>query len=158
MTTRDELREILSRASTIAVVGMSRDPYKAAYRVPACMVAAGFEVVPVNPFAEEIMGRRSYPSLLEVPGRIDIVEVFRPSAAALGVVQEALLRHEQRGDVELIWLQSGIFSAEGRALAAAAGVPYVEDRCMAVEVPRLFPGGQRPEACTAPDEEEDAAA
>jgi predicted CoA-binding protein len=142
LTNRDlKLREALLDAETVAVVGMSRNPYKAAHRVPAYLASLGFVIVPVNPFADEIMGRRSYPALIQVPDRVDFVEVFRPSREALAVVREAVQRHRERGDVSLIWLQSGIASAAGREAAVAAGIEFVQDRCMAVEIPRLFPGG-----------------
>jgi len=134
-----ELRAILQKAETIAVYGMSRSRHKAAHRVPARMVEAGFEVIPVNPYADEIMGRTCYDSLMAVPERIDIVDVFRPSAEALAVVEEAVTRHKERGDVALIWLQAGIRNEAARALAEEAEIPFVQDRCMAVEVPRLLP-------------------
>jgi predicted CoA-binding protein len=136
-----KLREALLNAATVAVVGMSRDPYKAAHRVPAYLASLGFVVVPVNPFADQILGRRSYPGLIGVPDRVDIVEVFRPAREALAVVEDAIQRHRERGDVALIWLQSGITSVPGREAALAAGIGFVQDRCMAVEIPRLFPEG-----------------
>ncbi len=153
MSTESELRAILTRAERVAVVGMSRNPHKAAYRVPACLVAAGFEVVPVNPFAREIMGRRCYASLAEIPGQVDVVVIFRPTAEAFSVVEEALTRHTEQGDVGLIWLQSGIVSAGGREAARLGRVAYVENQCLAVELPRLLPGGRRPAACQLPEEE-----
>ncbi|MBN1262561.1 MAG: CoA-binding protein [Anaerolineae bacterium] len=138
----DQMREELLRARTVAVVGMSANPQKAAHRVPRFLIQAGYQVIPVNPFAGEILGRPAYPDLMAVPGRIDIVDVFRPSADALGVVKQAIARHEARGDVSLIWLQLGIANETARALAEAAGIPFVQDRCMAIEAPRLFPGGK----------------
>jgi hypothetical protein len=132
------LRELLTSSETLAVYGMSRDPRKAAHRVPRSMLAYGFDVIPINPYAEAILGRPCYRGLLDIPGRVDIVNVFRPSAEALAVVKEALRRRAQRGDVALIWLQLGIRNAQARRLAHAAGVPFVQDRCMAVEVPRLL--------------------
>lgn len=138
MLPADQLKEILMQSRTIAVYGMSRNPAKAAYQAPAVLKRYAFRVIPVNPFADEIMGERSYNSLAAIPDEIDIVDVFRPSAEALGVVKEALARHKERGDVRLIWLQLGIRNAEAERLAAAAGVPFVQNLCMAVEVPRLL--------------------
>lgn len=134
----DQLKQILTQARTIAVYGMSRSPAKAAYQVPAALKRYGFRVIPVNPFADEIMGERSYDSLAAIPDKIDIVDVFRPSEETLDVVKEALARHAERGDVQLIWLQLGIRNAEAKRLAAIAGVPFVQNLCMAVEVPRLL--------------------
>ena len=101
----DQLKQILTQSRTVAVYGMSRSPAKAAYQVPAALKRYGFRVIPVNPFADEIMGERSYDSLATIPDEIDIVDVFRPSEDALDVVREALARHAERGDVRLIWLQ-----------------------------------------------------
>ncbi len=139
--TNDQIQSILQQSRTIAVYGMSRNPAKAAHRVPARMADLGFEIVPVNPFVESILGRRCYTSLLDVPDPIDVVNVFRPSADALAVVEEALARHQARGDVRLIWLQSGIVNETARQLAEDAGVPFLQNRCMAVVVPELFPRG-----------------
>lgn len=142
MLNDEALRALLEELQTVAVVGMSTNPAKAAHRVPAYLLTEGFEVIPVNPHAETILGRRCYRSLLDIPEVIDIVDVFRPSADALAVVEEALARHEARGDVALIWLQLGIVNETARARAEAAGIPFVQDRCMAIEVPRLFPHGR----------------
>ncbi|MGC9357085.1 MAG: CoA-binding protein [Anaerolineae bacterium] len=141
MLSLSELQEILLEAKTVAVYGMSRHPYKAAYQVPACLAAAGFEIIPINPFAGEIMGYPCYRSLHEVPGRVDIVDIFRPSAEVLPVVEEALARRAQRGDVMLIWLQAGIRSEKARRLAADADIPFVQNRCIAAELPLLLPEG-----------------
>lgn len=143
MENDEALRSMLEQLTTVAVVGMSTNPAKAAHRVPAYLLTEGFEVIPVNPHAEKILDRRCYRSLLDVPEVIDIVDVFRPSEDALQVVEEAIARHKARGDVALIWLQLGIVNETARALAAEAGIPFVQDRCMAIEVPRLFPHGRR---------------
>ncbi|MGC9397836.1 MAG: CoA-binding protein [Anaerolineae bacterium] len=141
MLSQDELRQILQHSRTIAVYGMSRDVHKAAHRVPAVLADLGYNIIPINPYADEIMGNVAYPTLLDVPEPIDIVDVFRPSEDALRVVQEALTRREARGDVQLIWLQLGIVNERACQLAERAGVSFVQNRCMAIEVPRLLPGG-----------------
>lgn len=137
-----DLHSFLEALNTVAVVGMSTNPTKAAHRVPVYLLTEGFEVIPVNPHAEEILERRCYRSLLDIPDVIDIVDVFRPSEDALAVVEEAIARRKARGDVQLIWLQLGIVNETARALAAAAGIPFVQDRCLAIEIPRLFPEGR----------------
>lgn len=104
MENDEALRSMLEQLTTVAVVGMSTNPAKAAHRVPAYLLTEGFEVIPVNPHAEKILDRRCYRSLLDVPEVIDIVDVFRPSEDALQVVEEAIARHKARGDVALIWL------------------------------------------------------
>lgn len=121
-------RELLERATTIAVVGASRDPDKSAGSIPMGLLAHGWEVVPVNPSTAELFGRRAYPTLAEVPGTIDLVLVFRPSADAPEVARQAVAR-----GAKALWLQSGIRSEEARRIAEQAGLGYVEDRCIAVE-------------------------
>ncbi|MCJ7549954.1 MAG: CoA-binding protein [Anaerolineae bacterium] len=136
-----ELRRLLSGSRSVAVYGMSRSPTKASHRVGSFLIRTGYDVIPVNPFADEILGRPCYASLMDVPGSVDIVDVFRPSEDALAVVEEAVRRHRERGDVSLIWLQLGIVNGAAQALAIEAGISFVQDRCMAVEIPRLFPRG-----------------
>ncbi|MGE5827545.1 MAG: CoA-binding protein [Micromonosporaceae bacterium] len=121
-------RQILEESTTIAVVGASRHEDKSAYSVPLQMRLHGWRVIPVNPYAEEIWGERSYPSLADVPGPIDLVNVFRPSEQATEVVRQAIAV-----GAGAVWLQQGIVSAEGRRLAEDAGIDYVEDHCIAVE-------------------------
>lgn len=121
-------RQILEGAATIAVVGASRHKFKTAHSVPAQMQKHGWRIIPVNPFAEAIFGERAYRSLAEVPEAVDLVNVFRPSADATQVVRDALAI-----GAPAIWLQLDIVSPEGRRLAEAAGVDYVENHCIAVE-------------------------
>jgi predicted CoA-binding protein len=120
-------RQILDEASTIAVVGASRHPGKAAHSVPLQLQRYGWRIIPVNPHTVEIFGERCYPSLADLPGPVDLVNVFRPSGPATAVVREALAI-----GAKAIWLQQGIVSPVGRELAEAAGVDYVEDQCTAV--------------------------
>lgn len=131
--TDDRLREILEKATTIAVVGCSRSPGKAAHDIPRYMLDQGYEIVPVNPFADEIFGRTAYDSLAEVPNEIDLVDVFRPSEETGDVVDAAI----DREDVDTIWLQLGITNDEAGERAEAAGKGFVQDRCLKVEHRRL---------------------
>jgi uncharacterized protein len=123
-----EPEEILERYNTIAVVGLSRDPSKSAHSVPRTMQAAGFRVIPVNPYADTLLGEKVYRSLQEIPEPIDVVEVFRPSEEAPAIARQAVAI-----GAKALWLQLGLTSAEARAIAEDAGLEYVEDRCMAVE-------------------------
>lgn len=120
-------RDILRDALTIAVVGASRYPEKAAHAVPFQLLKHGWRVIPVNPSATEIWGERCYPVLAEIPEPVDLVNVFRPSADATDVVRQAI-----EIGAKSVWLQQGIVSAEGRRMAAEAGIDYVEDACTAV--------------------------
>jgi uncharacterized protein len=120
--------EILEDVSTIAVVGASRNPSKAAGGVPLYLKEIGFRVIPVNPNAAELYGVKAYSSLLEIDEAVDVVQVFRPSEEAPEIARQAA-----RIGARALWLQLGITSAEARRIAVEAGLAYVEDRCMAVE-------------------------
>src|SRR4051794_34364129 len=119
---------ILEDFDTVAVVGLSSEPTKAAHSVPAAMQAYGWRVIPVNPHADELLGETVYRRLADIPESIDVVNVFRPAAEAADIVQQA-------ADIgaKAVWLQLGIVSAEARRIAANHGLLYVEDRCLAVE-------------------------
>ena len=118
---------ILAAATTIAVVGASRDPNKAGGSVPAGLQRRGFRIIPINPFADELFGERAYRSLSEVPVKIDIVDVFRPSRDAAEIARQAVAV-----GAKALWLQLAIRSEEARRIAEAAGLDYVEDECTAV--------------------------
>ncbi len=119
---------MLEDFETIAVVGASRYEEKAAYAVPLQLKLHGWRVIPVNPYADEIWGEHCYPTLADVPEPIELVNVFRPSDQAADVVRQAVAV-----GAKAVWLQQGIVSPEGRRIAAAAGLDYVEDLCTAVE-------------------------
>jgi predicted CoA-binding protein len=124
----ENTERILREFRTIAVVGLSRDPTKEAHAIPARLQRAGFRVIPVNPFTDSLLGEKSYKTLAEVPFSVEVVLVFRPSAEAAGVARAAAAI-----GAKALWLQQGIVSAEARQIAEAAGLLYVEDRCMGVE-------------------------
>ncbi|MFB6297388.1 MAG: CoA-binding protein [Salinirussus sp.] len=128
-----ELREILS-LDTIAVVGCSTTPGKAAHDVPAYMRANGYEILPVNPYADTVLGVSAADDLRDVEASIDIVDVFRPSEEVAGIVDAAL----DREDAGVIWTQLGIRDDEATARAEAAGRRVVQDRCLKIEHQRLW--------------------
>lgn len=118
----------------VAVVGLSKDPAKAAHSVPRYLQHHGYKIYPVNPYGgEELLGEKVYGSIAEVEEPVDLVVIFRPSAEALPVVKQALTRDDVRG----IWLQEGITSSEAEELVREKGLLYVEDRCMFKEHRRL---------------------
>jgi len=119
--------EILASAKTIAVVGASRDPSKAGGSVPEGLQRRGFRIIPINPYADTLFGERVYRSLLEVPEKIDIVDVFRPSADTPEIARQAVAV-----GARALWLQLDIRSPEARRIAESAGLEYVEDECTAV--------------------------
>lgn len=124
----DNTERILREFRSIAVVGLSRDPSKAAHAIPARLQRAGFRIIPVNPFVDTLLREKSYASLAEVPFSVEVVLVFRPSEEAAAVAKAAV-----GIGAKALWLQQGIVSAEARQIAEAAGMLYVEDRCMGVE-------------------------
>jgi predicted CoA-binding protein len=119
------LRELMGRPLRIAVVGMSRFPEKPARRVPAYLATQGHDVVPVNPNAQQVIGRRAYATLAEVPGEVDLVIIFRPSEQAGAFVRQALARPERPA----IWLSEGIRADLEIAGARSEGVTAVQDLC-----------------------------
>ncbi len=119
--------EVLASAKTIAVVGASRDPRKAGGSVPEGLQRRGFRIIPINPFADELFGERVYRTLADVPEKVDLVDVFRPSADAPEIARQAVAI-----GAKALWLQQEITSREARRIAEEAGLDYVEDECTAV--------------------------
>lgn len=130
--TDDEIRQILS-LKNVAVVGMSKNADKAAHYVPKYLLTQGYNIMPVNPTADEILEKKCFQSLQDVDQSIDIVDVFRPSDQVLPVVQEAIKKKPK-----VIWLQEGIHNPEAEDLARKAGIKIVFNRCMLAEHQRLF--------------------
>ena len=127
-----EIRELLG-LRRIAVVGCSSTPGKDAHEIPKYLREKGYDVIPVNPTADEIFGERAYDSLSDVEEEVDIVNVFRPSEEVSGIVDDAL----DRDDVKVIWTQLGISDDEAARRAEDDGRHVVQDRCMKVEHRRL---------------------
>lgn len=128
----EELLQLLSNATTIAVVGASSNPEKASYGIMRTLQDAGYKVIPVNPRETEILGERSYPSLTDVRERIDIVDVFRRAEDAPSIADEAVAT-----GAKALWLQSGIVSEDAAARAAAGGRATVMDACIGATHSRL---------------------
>jgi len=128
----DDIRKIFS-LKNVAVVGMSKNEGKAAHYVPKYLSQQGYNIMPINLTADQILERKSYHSIEEVDQPIDIVDVFRPSDQVLPVVQQAIKKKPK-----VIWLQEGIHNAEAEELARKAGIQVVFNRCMLAEHQRLF--------------------
>ncbi|MDB2241550.1 CoA-binding protein [Halorubrum ezzemoulense] len=124
-------------AETIAVVGCSTTPGKAAHDVPAYLQDQGHRVIPVNPFADEVLGEPAYDAVGDVEEEIDIVDVFRPSEEVPEIAEAVRERHASRGDAGTLWLQLGISHDEAAAAAEEDGIDVVQDRCLKVEHGRL---------------------
>ncbi len=132
-THTDEQIKKFYTLKNIAVVGMSKNPEKAAHYVPKYLSEKGFNIIPVNPTTTEILGTKCYPTLLDIPLEIDVVDVFRPSDQINPVIEEAI-----KIKPKVIWLQEGIHNPEAESLAQKAGIEVVFNRCMLAEHQRLF--------------------
>jgi predicted CoA-binding protein len=121
-------QQILADAAVIAVVGASRESWKPSHSVPLQMLRHGWTIIPVNPFADEVFGVKTVPTLADIGVPVDLVDIFRPAEDAVEIVRQAVAIN-----APAVWLQTGIVSAEARRLATEAGIDYVEDRCLAVE-------------------------
>jgi predicted CoA-binding protein len=126
------IRTILGYTRRIAIVGLSRDPTRPSHGVAQRLLNIGYEIVPVNPTVSDVLGFKSYPALADVPGPIDLVDVFRRSTYLEGVSTEAVAV-----GARALWLQRGLRSEDARRTAEDAGMDVVENRCLAVEAERL---------------------
>jgi predicted CoA-binding protein len=130
---------ILRDAETIAVVGASAKAGRTSHQIAAYLQRAGYRLVPVNPRYDEVLGEPCYDDLASIPDdvEIDVVDVFRAPEHTAEVVRDAMRRQERTGRAPVVWTQLGVSSAEAKALAEDAGLPYVENRCTKVEHARL---------------------
>ncbi len=127
-----EIRSILN-LKRIAVVGMSRDPSKDAHQVPKYLIKNGYDVIPVNPYTDEILGRRCYSKVSEIESPVDIVEIFRPSDQVLSIMYDVIKKQPC-----VVWLQLGIHNIAAEQLATKSGIKVVFNRCMLIEHTRLI--------------------
>ena len=116
--------EILRDCRTIAVVGLSSNPARPSYHVAAYMKSQGYRVIPVNPNETNVLSETAYPSLVAVPGAIDLVNIFRKSEDVLPIVEEAIVH-----GVKAIWMQEGISNEQAAVRARESGLLVVMDRC-----------------------------
>lgn len=123
-----KIKEILQGCRHIAVVGLSPKPARPSNQVAIYLLQAGYDVIPVNPGHEEILGRHCYPDLLAIPGSIDMVNIFRRSEEVLPVVQAAIEKK-----VKVIWMQQGVVNEEAAALAEMKGITVIMDRCVKID-------------------------
>lgn len=129
----NEIREMYN-FKNIAVVGMSRDPVKAAHFVPKYMIERGYNIIPVNPSANEILGKRTYAKVSDIKSQVDMIDVFRPSEDVYSVVEDSV----KKPGVKVIWLQEGIQNAEAEKMALDNKINVVFNRCIMAEHMRLF--------------------
>jgi hypothetical protein len=140
---KDDVKEILSKYKTVAVVGASRDPSKDSHRVAKYLQSQGFRIIPVNPTADKILGEKCYKSLLEMPADvqriIEIVDVFRPSSETPTIVEQAVKIKERYDKPYVVWMQLGIINEQAAEMARQAGITVVMNRCMMQEHRKFFP-------------------
>ena len=128
MSGAEKIAELLKSGKTIAVVGLSDNPARTSYRVSAYMQSQGYRIIPVNPAITEALGEKAYPTLSDVPEKIDIVNIFRQPEYVPEVVEEAI-----RLKVPAIWMQEGVVHEEAAEKARQAGIFVVMDRCILKE-------------------------
>lgn len=129
----DTIQMLLQKCKTIAVVGLSDKPHRDSYQVAAYLQQNGYRIIPVNPRAKNVLGEIAYESLLSIPEKIDIVNIFRKSEQVPPVVQEALQLKPKA-----IWLQLGIAHEKAAQLGEAAGITVIMDKCIKIEHHRLL--------------------
>lgn len=128
LSQRDPIADMLQRAKTIAVVGLSDSPLRASHGVSAYMQTHGYRIIPVNPQIEEALGERAFPSLLDVPEKIDIVNIFRRPEFVEEIVDQAI-----ELKVPMIWMQESVIHEKAAAKARQAGILVVMDQCILKE-------------------------
>lgn len=128
------IRDVLTRTRRIALVGASDRPDRPSYGVMKYLLDQGYEVIPISPklAGKTLLGQQGYATLADVPGEIDMVDVFRNSEAAWGVAQEAIAV-----GAKTLWLQLGVINEQAAVLAQDAGMTVIMDRCPKIEIPRL---------------------
>ena len=132
MQSDEMMKEILDSTETIASVGLSGNEEKVSHWVAVYLQGQGFRVIPVNPTTDKILGEKSYPDLVSIPGKIDVVQIFRRSEDVPPIVEDAI-----KIGAKVVWMQEGIVNEEAAARARAAGLQVVMDACMRATHQRL---------------------
>lgn len=130
-----ERLRVLEAYRRIAMVGLSSNPFRPSHFAAVYLISEGYDVIPVNPRESQVLGRPSYRSLLEVPGPVEVVDIFRETSAVPGLVEEAIAI-----GAKVIWMQLGVIHEEAASRARSAGLEVVMDRCMKIEHARFFGG------------------
>ena len=133
-TAADRLR-ILEKYRRVAMVGLSSNPFRPSHFAAIYLISEGYDIIPVNPRENEILGRKSYPTVNAIPGGVEVVDIFREPAAVPSIVDEAIA-----AGAKVIWMQLGIIHEEAAGRARKAGLEVVMDRCMKIEHARFFGG------------------
>jgi len=137
-----DVKEILTRYRTVAVVGASRDASKDSYRVAEYLKNHGFHITPINPSADEILGEKVYKSLVDMPEDVqkslEVVDIFRPSNEVLPIVEQVVQLKKLHGTPYVVWMQLGIANEQAAEIARKAGLTVVMNKCMMQEHKKLI--------------------
>jgi hypothetical protein len=137
----NQIKDILKKYKTIAVVGLSKDSEKDSHKVSAYLQQHGYRIIPVNPFADEVLGEKSYKSLLDIPVEIqktlDTVDIFRKAEDVPPIVEQAIQLKGNVGRPFVVWMQLGIVNEQAAEAARKTGLIVVMDKCLMVEHQRL---------------------
>ena len=126
---REEIRDLLKRARTVAVVGLSDRPYRTSHAIAAALQDYGYQIIPVNPnLRGPVLGEEPYECVVDIPTTVDIVDVFRRSEKVMPVAKDAVA-----AGAKVLWLQSGVINEEAAAYATEHGLTVVMDRCIKVD-------------------------
>jgi uncharacterized protein len=138
---QEQIRDILQKAKTVAVVGLSKEPLKDSNKVSAYLQKHGYRIIPVNPFVDEVLGEKSYKSLLDIPMEIqktlDIIDIFRRAEEVAPIINQAIQIKTKFGRPLVVWMQMGIVNAQAAETAQRAGLVVVMDKCLMIEHHRL---------------------
>ncbi|MBL8253382.1 MAG: CoA-binding protein [Candidatus Competibacter sp.] len=121
----DEIRTLLQRIKTIAVVGLSASPSRPSHGVSRALQGFGYRIIPINPIVSEVLGERAYPSLRDLPEPVDLVDVFRQSSHVASIVEECIA-----SKLPALWLQDGVIDEAAALRARKAGMTVIMDRCI----------------------------
>lgn len=129
----------IREAKVIAVIGCSKSKYRTSYHIASYLQQAGYTIIPIHPDYEEVLGEKTYASIVDIPGdiKVDIVDIFRNSKYTADMIDEILEWMEATGQKPLVWTQLGVSSQEAKQKAEDAGLMYVEEQCLMVEHKRL---------------------
>jgi hypothetical protein len=138
---QNQIKEIIKKYKVIAVVGLSKELGKDSHRVSAYLQMQGYRIIPVNPFVDEVLGEKSYPSLLNIPPElaktIEVVDIFRRAEDVPPIIEQAIKMKALLGRPFVVWMQLGIVNEQAAEAARRAGLVVVMDKCLMVEHHRL---------------------
>ncbi len=134
MSLRETILNVLRKYRTIAVVGVSRNPEKDSFQVASYLKSKGYEVIPINPFADEVLGEKCYGSILDLPEnkkkRLEVINIFRPSEEVMSIVNQAIKLRRKYGTPYVIWMQLGIRDDKAAEKAVSAGLTVIMGKCI----------------------------